>query len=216
MTKIALKILLRIFHCSPDGFKLLIRSYKKQEPELYELGWLVQQSSIAVDIGANKGAYTYALSRLVREKGYVLAVEPIAELADYLRKASSELSLPVIVEQCCLSSKDGHGDLYIPIGESGELLTGLAKLGKPSDSNMETRKVKLKHLDDILNQRKLRVSFIKCDVEGHEIEVFRGALGILKADRPNLLVEIEKQHVDQPIQEHFAFFLNQNYKGYFF
>ena len=89
MTKITLKILLKIFHCLPDGFKLLIRSYKKQEPELYELGWLVQQSSIAVDIGANKGAYTYALSKLVRDKGYVVAVEPIVELADYLRRTSS-------------------------------------------------------------------------------------------------------------------------------
>ena len=89
MSKITLKILLKIFHCLPDSFKLLIRSYKKQEPELYELGWLVQQSSIAVDIGANKGAYTYVLSKLVGKKGYVVAVEPIVELADYLRRTSS-------------------------------------------------------------------------------------------------------------------------------
>jgi len=215
MTKTALKLLLKIFHCLPDGLKLLIRSYKKQEPELYELGWLVEQSSIAVDIGANKGPYTYALRKLVREKGHVVAVEPIAELANYLRRTFSQLSLPVILEQCCLSSKNGDGDLYIPIGESGELLTVLANLRKPNSSNMESRRVKLKSLDDILKQRKLRVSFIKCDVEGHKIEVFRGALAILKADRPNLLVEIEKQHIDQPIEEHFAFFLEQNYKGYF-
>jgi hypothetical protein len=39
------------------------------------------------------------------------------------------------------------------------------------------------------------VSFIKCDVEGHEVEVFAGAERIL-AQQPTLLVEIEHRHRD--------------------
>jgi 23S rRNA U2552 (ribose-2'-O)-methylase RlmE/FtsJ len=65
----------------PDGMKLYLRSFKVQEPELYELGWLVEKDTIAVDIGANKGAYTYAISKVVGKKGLVVAIEPIETFA---------------------------------------------------------------------------------------------------------------------------------------
>lgn len=208
--------LLKVFHLLPDGIKLFIRSYKKHEPELYELRWLVERSTLAVDIGANKGAYTYALSKLVGKGGHVIAIEPIAELSRYLGIACAQLSLPVTVEQCCLSSVNGEGELLIPTTKSGEFLTGLASLNKLDKSiDGEIRKVNLKRLDDMLKYRELRVSFIKCDVEGHELEVFQGATDILKTDRPNLLVEIEQRHSDIAIKEHFDFFLDQKYKGFF-
>ena len=70
-------------------------------------------------------------------------------------------------------------------------------------------------MDDLLNDRELRVSFIKCDVEGHELEVLKGAIDILKTDRPNLLVEIEQRHLFEPIDTVFRFFESQSYKGYF-
>jgi FkbM family methyltransferase len=208
--------LLKVFHLLPDGMKLFIRSYKKHEPELNELRWLVERSTLAVDVGANKGAYTYALSKLVGKGGHVIAIEPIAELSRYLRIACTQLSLPVTVEQCCLSSVNGEGELFIPTSELGEFLTGLASLNKlDKSSDGEIIKVNLKRLDDMLKYRKLRISFIKCDVEGHELEVFRGAIDILKTDRPNLLIEIEQRHSDITIKEHFDFFLAQNYKGFF-
>ena len=208
------RFLLILFHKLPDGLKLYVRSFKTQEPELYELAWLAEKGTIVVDIGANKGAYTYALSRIVGKKGLVLAFEPIAELADYLRRACIQLHLPVRVEQCCLSDKEGFADLFIPI-ENKELQTGLASLAKTENGDGDIRKVKTKRLDDLLENRDRRVSFIKCDVEGHEIEVFQGTLEILKSDRPNLLVEIEQRHFEEPIEKHFEFFQEQGYKPFF-
>ena len=40
----------------------------------------------------------------------------------------------------------------------------------------------------------VRVAFIKCDVEGHEDAVMRGARRLLARDRPPVLVEIEQRH----------------------
>ena len=211
---ITVKCLLVLFHKLPDGLKLYLRSFKEQEPELYELKSLVEKGTIAVDIGANKGAYTYALSRIVGKKGLVLAFEPIAELADYLSRACSQLRLPVQIEQCCLSDKEGFADLFIPI-EDNELQTGLASLAKTENGHSDIRKVETKKLDDLLKDRDRRVSFIKCDVEGHEIAVFHGALEILKSDRPNLLVEIEQRHFEEPLEKHFDFFQEQGYKPFF-
>jgi len=208
------KYLLPFFHKLPDGIKLYLRSFKKQELELYEIGWLVAKGTIAVDIGANKGAYTYALSKIVGKKGLVLSIEPIEELAAYLQRACAQLKLPTIVEQCCLSDKDGEGALFIPV-EGGELQTGLATLNKGDKEKDNVRKVKIRRLDDMLQKRDKRVSFIKCDVEGHEMEVFRGAIEILKSDRPNVLVEIEQHHFEEPIESRFKFFQENGYVGFF-
>jgi len=180
------------------------RSFKKQEQEFYELPWLVEKDTIAVDIGANKGAYTYALSRLVGKNGWVIAVEPIEELAAYVARGCHQLHLPVQVEQCCLSDNEGAGHLFIPI-EKKELQTGLATLNKETTIQGQNRQVKIRCLDKLLHNRNKRVSFIKCDVEGHELKVFQGALEILKSDRPNILVEIEQHHCDEPMKSRFDF-----------
>jgi hypothetical protein len=52
-------------------------------------------------------------------------------------------------------------------------------------------------------------------VEGHELEVLRGSLAILKNHRPNLLVEIEQRHSSVPIAETFSFITGQGYRGEF-
>jgi FkbM family methyltransferase len=220
LMKRVLKInLLKFFHILPSGAKLFLRSFKKQEPEFYKLRWLVQESTIAVDIGANNGAYTYALGRLVGRNGLVVAIEPIVHLADYLRKACLQLRLPVDVKQICLSSKAGKGYLLIPYSPRGELLTGFASIHNLDLSeygNMQKQEVKTKRLDDLLSKRRRRVSFIKCDVEGHELEVLKGSLDIIKTDRPNLLIEVEQRHhVNTSIYDVFGFLEKQEYKGYF-
>lgn len=210
-----MRYLLQLFHLLPDGIKLFLRSFKKQEAELYELNWLVEKGTIAVDVGGNNGAYTYALSRLVGKNGKVYSVEPIEELALYLRRAIRQLRLPAQVEQCCLSSDNGKRILFIPTTPDNKLMTGLASLEHSNKSCGVEREVVLKRMDDLLLNRKKRVSFIKCDVEGHELDVFKGGLEILKTDRPNILVEIEQKHISGPIYDHFNFFIDQKYKGYF-
>lgn len=209
-----IKSLLKLFHKLPDGLKLYLRSFKKHEAELYELQWLAQKDTIAVDIGANKGAYTYALSKVVGKKGRVIAIEPIAELPAYIARACRQLKLPVIVEQCCLSDHEGDGYLFIPKDVS-ELQTGLATLNKKTTPQGDQRQVKIRCLDEMLSERKQRVSFIKCDVEGHELKVFQGAIHILKNDRPNILVEIEQHHCDEPMESRFNFFKDIGYEGFF-
>lgn len=214
MKTLLIKILLNLFHKLPDGIKLYLRSFKKHEAELYELPWLVQQDTIAIDIGANNGAYTYALSRLVGKNGQVIAIEPIAELVAYIVRACGQLRLPVKVEQCCLSDQEGIGYLFIPINVN-ELQTGLATLNKETAPQGDQRQVKIKCLDGLLHERKQRISFIKCDVEGHELKVFQGAINILKSDRPNILVEIEQHHCDEPMENRFNFFKENGYEGFF-
>ena len=45
-------------------------------------------------------------------------------------------------------------------------------------------------LDSFFENIGTPVQFIKCDVEIHEDEVFRGGINLLQRDRPMLLIEI--------------------------
>jgi hypothetical protein len=50
-------------------------------------------------------------------------------------------------------------------------------------------------LDSSFSERPLdRVDFIKCDVEGAELLVFKGGQDLLRAFHPPLLLEIEAKH----------------------
>jgi FkbM family methyltransferase len=210
-----LALLLAIFHRLPAGAQLYLRSYKSQETELRELDWLVEPGTIAVDVGANLGAYTYALAEHVGANGSVVSIEPIDELAHYLAVAARQLRLPVTVHRACVSSFDGEGSIFVPLSASGVLLTGFARLGAAAVGPGQFRRTTVRQLDQLLDGRQTRVSFIKCDVEGHELEVFRGATKVLSSDRPNLVVEIEQQHLPRPIDECFAFFDMLGYSAWF-
>jgi hypothetical protein len=62
-----------------------------------------------------------------------------------------------------------------------------------------------------------RVDFIKCDVEGHERDVFEGAADTLKTHRPTLLFECEERHRPRGgVRGVFAYLAGLGYEGFFF
>jgi hypothetical protein len=62
-----------------------------------------------------------------------------------------------------------------------------------------------------------RIAFIKCDCEGHEIEVFRGAERLLRRDRPVLLFECEQRHLPASTPAAvFDYLRGLGYRGHFF
>ena len=188
-------------------------SLRAGEREVHQLSRLVQPGSIAVDVGAHIGDYTYPLCRHVGSTGRVIAVEPIADLAAMLQRATQSLALPVTVHNCALSSQSGEADLFVPM-DNGIRLAGLASL-QPGACGAKTYRVRVCRLDDICAGLGGRISFIKIDVEGHELEVLRGGTMVLREHRPNLLVEIEQRHSPVPVQETFEWLGSFGYSGEF-
>jgi hypothetical protein len=56
------------------------------------------------------------------------------------------------------------------------------------------------------------VSFIKCDVEGYELSVLRGARDLLEADAPTLLIEIEASHASGRVAATFELLWSLGYQ----
>lgn len=181
--------------------------YRNGEPELKILKSLVDPNKNSIDVGANKGVYTYFLSRFSR---HVFAYEPNPELAKFLAKSvSSNVSLYAIA----LSNTEGEAILSVPLVDNF-LYDQLGTLEeKATPTGGRTYEVPLKRLDE---QGHTDVGFVKIDVEGHEESVIDGALNLLTKQRPNLMIEIEqKHHPNKDISELFSKVLALGYEGFF-
>ncbi len=153
------------------------------EPELAVLGTLLRPGDgMAIDVGANRGIYSYALSKLCSR---VLAFEPNPDLARFARR---KLPSNVEVVQIALGAEGGFDVLQIPVGKDGRDRHLLASLGSaPPGLGNRSLDVEVRRLDDIDTQD---VRFIKIDVEGTELDVLRGARQTIARDRPVLMVEL--------------------------
>ena len=175
---------------------------------------MVRPGDTVADIGANKGAYLYWLRHAVGTSGQVFAFEPQPTLADYLREACIKLNWAnVQVNEVALSDAAGIARLHVPgEGESPEasLENSISEVGGHAyDCKTDTLDRQLKDA--------ARVSFLKIDVEGHELQMFRGAQNILTRHSPALLFECEARHLrHHTMQDVFDFLRGLGYAGEFF
>ena len=143
------------------------------------------QGTTVVDIGANRGIYSYWMHKLAGPKGRVIAFEPQPELADELVKLRRSFGLNRLeIAQLGLSSEPASRKLARP-----KTHWGGASL-EVQHGDVDWLSIQVTTLDRYFAERGDRpVRFIKCDVEGHELQVFQGGKELLLKDRPTLLFE---------------------------
>jgi FkbM family methyltransferase len=169
--------------------------------ELRYLDRIVQGGDVAIDVGANQGLYSYNLSKRFSK---VYAFEINADLTKDL-EVYNPGNIEVINKG--LSSREGEAVLYIPEWK-GQSLTGWASLTPnncPDTQEHTTKQSQVCPLDSFNIER---VTFIKIDVEGHEIEVLKGGANTLRRSRPIVLVEIKPNYV----AEAFSLFADMGYE----
>jgi len=163
------------------------------EPEMAWLRSFVRPGDTVLDIGANFGFYTTRLARLVTRTGRVHAFEPVPETLEILRFLSARLGLPqVSIHGEAIADHEGEADFSVPEEAPGVHNFYLAHLGAETSSGAESFRVPLVTLDGLRARGLGTVSFVKCDVEGAESRVLRGAETFLRQDSPVLLIEISE------------------------
>jgi len=195
-------------------FRAFRARYRDQRSEIRALREGLRAGDLAVDVGANKGAYTWWMRRAVGRSGRVVAFEPQPELAAYLRAVTAAMGWAnVMIREAAASDRTGRATLRVPgDGPSpGASLESAAVAHAGREIPCATER-----LDDALAAAG-RVALVKVDVEGHELAVFRGAAGILARDRPVLLFECEARHLTGGApSEVFDFLAGLGYSGSFF
>jgi FkbM family methyltransferase len=139
----------------------------------------VQPGMVVADIGANVGLYTYLLAKCVGERGLVYAFEPNPALFASL-------------ETNCRTNGVANARLHnVALGAQDDTLTLTRARFNSGDSRLSRRQaspssgavsVPVRPLDALLEGRPL--DFVKIDVQGWELEVFKGMRGQLAGSRP--------------------------------
>ncbi len=187
---------------------------RTERPETLFLLEHLRSGQTALDIGSHKGVYAYWMHKRVGPAGRVIAFEPQPELAAYIARMKRAFGFDrLTIVNAALSTTAGTRDLFQPVVNP----RGAATLEKVPGGG-KTLQVSTIVLDDYLDAAGARpVHFIKCDVEGHELDVFRGGERMLSEDRPKLLFECQDfRHSEGQTRRVFQFLDRLGYEGYFF
>jgi FkbM family methyltransferase len=161
------------------------------EPEeLALLGAMAEGKSVFLDVGANVGWFSLNLAaRMDARRRRVVAFEPVAATAALLRRniALNGLEAVVTAVEAGVADQDGQGEFHVPVDVAGA--ASLQHLGLDRETRLE--KVALVSLDSYAARSGLgRIDLIKGDVEGAELMLVKGALGLIGRDRPILMLEL--------------------------
>jgi len=183
--------------------------------EIAALAGALGPGDAALDIGAHKGGYLYWLQARVGPTGRVIAFEPQPDLSDYLGRAMAALGARhVTVEALALSDRSGPALLR---KRRARTSCGATLEARDPEEDWVASPVRAIPLDEYLSGRDLPVRAIKCDVEGHELAVLRGAVQTLRAHRPVLLLECEARlRGAASVGDVVAFLADVGYDGWFF
>ena len=175
--------------------------------EIRYLRRLCDPRKTSIDVGANIGIYTYFMRR---HSSSVIAYEPNPGLARLLNQTFDS---NVSVKEAALSSEPGLLTLRIPT-IAGIEYHGLASLSQDFSEAETVREIEVpvRRLDDEADKS---IGFIKIDVEQHESEVLRGAMGLLSSQKPNLLIEVTPLLYDGGLIAFLSPILALGYRGFF-
>lgn len=137
---------------------------------------MVRADSNCIDAGANQGRF---LAHMVQRapRGHHIAFEPIPALADALRTGFPDVE----VHQAALYDEPGESTFtYVP-EDTG--YSGLRERAYPREFETEQITVPLERLDDVVPAGYVP-HVLKVDVEGAELQVFRGGLETIARHKP--------------------------------
>lgn len=156
--------------------------FSGEEPDFEALPSMVHEGDTVLDAGANIGTYTVRLSRLVGERGRVIAFEPIADTFAILTSTVLAAGCNnVTLINAAVSNHHGTVKMTVPSWGNGS-----ANYYRASISNAGEHSALVMTLDALGLSN---VSLIKIDVEGHEKAVLEGAQTIVEGCRPTIIVE---------------------------
>jgi FkbM family methyltransferase len=156
---------------------------------------LVNSDSIVIDIGANIGAHTLPISRLIGEKGKIYAIEPTDYAYNKLKRnllINKNLVKKVQADQIVLINSESKSEIH-------NLYSSWPLTRKSDNQKHSVHQGVLKTisgakkttLDNYVFKNKITsIDLIKLDVDGNELEVLGGSKNVLEKIKPTIIMEL--------------------------
>jgi FkbM family methyltransferase len=149
---------------------------------------------VAVDVGAALGSYSWILNRISKQ---VYAFEPGLSHNKYINRVIFGTNIKVI--RSAVGSTCDQVGMYTLGSDSHAFHSATLSKSNPivNVTGAHVDQVDQVTLDSFLAQRlesDRTVDVLKVDVEGYELEVFKGAFHVLSQHLPLIICEIEARH----------------------
>ncbi|MEO1925180.1 MAG: FkbM family methyltransferase [Gammaproteobacteria bacterium] len=186
------------------AFRTYMRNIKgrKFEPEIKFLKNIIREGNNCLHIGASDARHSYIMSELIGNNGHVYAFEPSSYSYGHLALMVKLHRLKnVKTYRLAVSDKAGSVCLVTPekstghAGRSFAFITGLG-ITNINRTDIESEKVTKEEvasvsIDDFVSENNIEtIDFIRCDTEGSEMLILKGANKTLKKNKPSILLEI--------------------------
>ncbi len=163
-------------------------------PEMEVLPYLISEGDTVLDIGACFGTYTKLLAKLVGSSGRVIAFEPNPRNYPFLLNNIRTFGLNnTKAFQYAISETAGTQTMTTPLYQ-GRVDYYRASLEEKSGDRFAWNRTTVRTLpvDAILSKPISAVTYIKVDVEGHELSVLDSARKMIKTHAPAWMIEINE------------------------
>ena len=199
-------------------FVYLLGKYGNQDPEVRLIRRFLNKGDVAVDVGANGANWTYSLHKCVGKEGHVYAFE-----ADPYYALATDIAIKIMrlrgVRLFSFGLSDTDEEVILRVSDSRDLrVSGQGYVDKNADRNEEgVEVIQLKKLDSLIQEHPqiLNTALIKCDVEGYELFVFKGASEILAKARPFIILEVgHYERHGYSARDVYDFFEERGYSSY--
>ena len=160
---------------------------------LHAFGAEQMARSAMLDVGCHIGNYSVELGRYF---GMVLALDAVPSFAHVTRANLAWNGLADRSHVLCMAAAARAGPLQLQLDRAGNL--GHAQVvaldhGRRRADGSDVELVEGMDLDSLLERMEVgRVSFIKMDIEGSEVDALAGAARTIAQHRPLIQVEVDK------------------------
>jgi FkbM family methyltransferase len=152
-------------------------------------------SDVVVEVGANIGAHTVPLARMVESGGFVCAFEPQRIVFQNLcANVALNSLLNVRCYEMALAAERGHAHVESIRYDADGNFGGIALSATPTESSSPRHTAPL---DEIVDLTRLRL--LKVDVEGMEADVLRGAARTIQRTRPLIYAENDRPELSEEL-----------------
>lgn len=170
-----------------------------REPAVQKvLGEWLAPGQVFYDVGANAGYFCLVASKRMNGSGKIFAFEAEPDVTFRLRSTLERNGLgEVTVVEKAVWSASGEVKFDRGLGSPDRLVGHVTSAGGADSA--DSIAVPAVSLDDFLRTAP-PPDVLKCDVEGSEVEVFRGAANLLARHRPKVVCEVHSPENLETIQ----------------
>lgn len=158
----------------------------------YFVRHLIYPGDVVLDIGANLGYYSKLFAAWVGKTGHVYSVEPIKIYNDLFRIATRKYK-NITLYPYALGTEEKEITLVAPL-QNGYMHTGLPHIYDPEKDEKPTQQTlsfsaQMKIPARLFSSLQ-KIDYIKCDIEGCEVQVLENMKDLIARNRPIVQVEI--------------------------